>query len=643
VFAVAGGVAAAALAGAAVAGVVVTGVSRQEAVAAYLVTNLAIGAAYPVCGVVLAAARPRNPVGWLFLAAGLGHLATAALTPWPLGDRPWRGWPVGDPVAGTVLGFAWPWSIGVLLPLALQLFPDGRTVGRPWRVLAAGTILFGSGFAVVIGLTERSVPTLLRADVPTPVWGVINAGVLIAYVGTVASLVVRYRRSGEAGRRQLLWLVLALLVILVINAQRWLTGDGPILLLLTLPLIPIAVTVAILRYHVLDIRLVVSRTVSYAVLTALVVGGYAALVAGLDALLRGAGAPLLATLLVAIAFNPVRLFLQRTVDRAMYGSRSDPVRAIATIGERLHASDSDGLAGVPRAVVEALRLPYAAVLGQHGPAFEAGQAPDRTHRLQLRYEGQPVGALVVGLRAGERSLARADAVILELLTTPVAAALHATALSAELVSSRGRIVSAREEERRRLHRDLHDGLGPILTGAAFKADAAANLVPVRPDDAVALLGELRGDIRTAIDGVRHAVLGLRPPALDELGLVGALRRHAETLPVPAGVTAADLPPLPAAVEVAAYRIATEALTNVVRHAAAGRACVEFAIATGTVEAGGLLRLCVTDDGARRTGWTAGVGLASIRERVAELGGWCDTGPTPQGGRVIAELPLGRRR
>jgi signal transduction histidine kinase len=194
-------------------------------------------------------------------------------------------------------------------------------------------------------------------------------------------------------------------------------------------------------------------------------------------------------------------------------------------------------------------------------------------------------------------------------------------------------VAAREEERRRLHRDLHDGLGPALTGAGFKADAAHNLVAGEPERAGTLLAELRRDIREAIDDVRRLVYGLRPPALDELGLAGALRRHGEALPLAVTVDApATLPALPAAVEVAVYRIATEALTNAARHAQAGAAYVELAVDSA-------VRLSIVDDGTPDGPWTPGVGLASIRERAAELGGTCTAGPTAAGGRVVAVLPL----
>jgi len=183
---------------------------------------------------------------------------------------------------------------------------------------------------------------------------------------------------------------------------------------------------------------------------------------------------------------------------------------------------------------------------------------------------------VVGLRQGQHRLDPADRRVLELLAAPLAVALYATALSAELQRSRERIVTAREEERRRLRRDLHCtmGWGPVLTGIGFQADAAGNLVRTDPERALELLGRLRAETSAAIDDVRRLVDDLRPPALDELGLLGALREHAERLsrhggPVVAVEAPAALPPLRAAVEVAAFRIATEALTNAVRHGGRG--------------------------------------------------------------------------
>jgi signal transduction histidine kinase len=195
-------------------------------------------------------------------------------------------------------------------------------------------------------------------------------------------------------------------------------------------------------------------------------------------------------------------------------------------------------------------------------------------------------------------------------------------------------------ERRRIRRDLHDGLGPTLAGAAFQADAVRNLRTFDPERAAELLTELRSEVGGAVAEVRRLVDGLRPPDLDQLGLLGALRERAVRLswradgtPIQVRVRAPErLPALPAAVEVAAYRIAIEALTNAARHARASRVDLHIEIGDG-------LRLEVSDDGSpvdEETAWTPGVGITSMQERAAELGGRCVAGR----GRVVATLPLG---
>ncbi|MDQ2883557.1 MAG: histidine kinase, partial [Actinomycetota bacterium] len=248
---------------------------------------------------------------------------------------------------------------------------------------------------------------------------------------------------------------------------------------------------------------------------------------------------------------------------------------------------------------------------------------------------------LVGARSGQQRLDSADRAALELLAAPLAVAVHATALSAAVQRSRQHIIAAREEERRRLRRDLHDGLGPALTGMAFQADAIGNLLRTEPDRAAELITALRISATEAIGDVRRLVYALRPPALDELGLVGALRRRAEQLgaggrePAIRVDVPESLPALPAAVEVAAYRIAVEALNNAVRHAGAARVDLRL-------EVNGALEIAVSDDGRSDAGsWAAGVGLSSIGERAAELGGQWRAGPADGGGGLVwARLPLG---
>ena len=424
-------------------------------------------------------------------------------------------------------------------------------------------------------------------------------------VAAVVGLVVRYRRGDEQRRRQLLWLVLALVLTIVVLVPWGLFDAGPILQLLAIALVPAAMTIAVLRHQLLDIRLVLSRTVLYALLTVGVVGVYLALVAVADVLLRrdgglvvsGPGTSVLATLVIAVGFNPVRVRLQRVVDRALYGDRADPVRALSRMGDRLRAGTEPD--DVLVAVAEALRLPYVAVRRDGEVTAAHGTEPTgpaTTETLPLRYHGEDVGELVVGVRRGQGALQHADRAALELLAVPLAVAVHATRLSAVVQRAREELVGAREEERRRLRRDLHDGLGPALTGIAFSADAAGNVLTTDPPRAEALLRALRAAATDAIDDVRRLVYALRPPALDELGLVGALRRHVDGLGGDAVTVTVhedgDLPPLSAAVEAAAYRITVEAVTNAVRHAAASHVQVR-------ITNNGALELAVTDDGARR--------------------------------------------
>jgi two-component system NarL family sensor kinase len=624
----------------AVAGSIVVRLGGRDAFGSYLVTNVAIGVAFAPCGLLVARHRPGNPIGWLLLCAAVAPLTSAAMVPVAAfgAEHRWPEWALR--LAVTVFLFAWPWGVGVCLPLALQLFPTGAPVSPRWRPLIVVTVAVGVASVAVLAtgpapdLVAESF--LLLGGLPSPVYTAVEVLLLLVLLASVLSLLVRYRTGGDTVRRQLLWLLLAAVVAVGINVPGSIDvahrSVGDIALLLTLALVPVAMTVAILRHRLFDIRLVVSRAVLYLLLTACVIGAYAALVAVLGRALRGAGAPVFATLLIALAFNPARVRLQRLADRAFYGARADPVRAVSQVGRRLAGDD---LGGVVDGVREALRVPFAALRSGTGEIAASGQPPATLRTVALTYRGTRVGDLVVGVRRGEGRLSAADLAVLDLLATPLAVAVHAVGLSEQVQASRERLIGATEEERRRLHRELHDSLGPSLTGAAFKVQAAANYVRADPQRAEQLATELADDLQGMIDDVRRLVYGLRPPALDELGLVGALQRYAGQFPgLGLRVDGPDpMPLLPAAVEVAAFRIATEAVANVVRHAGARRAVVSL------TPAGTYLRLTVTDDGPAGGQWQPGVGLRSIAERAAEVGGHAAAGPTPEGGRVVAVLPL----
>lgn len=333
-----------------------------------------------------------------------------------------------------------------------------------------------------------------------------------------------------------------------------------------------------------------------------------------------------------------------------YGDRDDPYAALSRLGQRLEGTLAPDavLPAIVTTVTETLNVPYAAItLSDTGTiAAESGTPTGTPLRLPLIYQGEPAGELLVAPRAADESFSSADRRLLDDLARQAGVAVHAVQLYARTVQlatdlqhSRERLITAREEERRRLRRDLHDGLGPQLASLTLKLETARNRLAADPV-ADALLADLTAQTQAAIADIRRLVYALRPPALDELGLVFALRESAAQYSGDARLriaveAPAHLPPLPA-VEVAAFRIAQEAMTNVARHAMAHNATLRLALD----DAAGVLCLELQDDGrGLAPDHRIGVGLASMRERAEELGGTWTIEPVPTGGtRVIAQLP-----
>ena len=634
-----------------IAAAVLSGVARwswQDALDAFVVTNSAIGMSFGICGAILAWHRPRNPIGWLFAAGGVAY-ATAALAA-PLGAvlREAAAPMAVQRLVITIFVWSWPLAIGLVLPLTLLLFPDGRPPTPRWRWVVIAVIVTAPLFSLEMGTfpypIEPGYPigylTIPFYESLGPLWTAAEIRTTVALFLGAGAVAVRYRRGSDVERRQLLWLLLAVLVALIVILPWGLVAGTPVEVLFAIPLIPIAVTVAIVRHQLLDIRLVVSRVLAWLILLLAVVVVYTGLVALLDHFAtprRGSSA--LVTVLLVLLAAPLLPRVQRLVDGAIYGDRGDPARVVSRLGEQLATPDA-GLQGVVTTVRSALRLPYLAIEREGRVLASDGGTPERVHPWPLTRGGKSEGQLVVGLRIGERDLAAADRRALAILADPVAVAVHSTVVSEELQASRERIIAAREEERRRMRRELHDGLGPTLTGIAFAADAAANTIDTDPEESQRLLTSLRRDTRTALADVRRLVDDLRPPALDELGLVGALRQRADQLSWRADGESVhvqldvpdEVPALPAAIEVATYRIATEALTNVVRHSRASGAVVRL-------RCDERLDLSITDDGPPNGAWAPGVGLEAMRERAAELGGSFRAGPTLTGGQVLASFPL----
>ncbi|CAA9271515.1 MAG: hypothetical protein AVDCRST_MAG26-2844 [uncultured Chloroflexia bacterium] len=544
-----------------------------------------------------------------------------------------------------------------LLVLFFYIFPDGRLVPR-WMM---GPAAIGVGTQVLAIFFPRLNPFAATPAVAIPF--------TLGLFGTMLfAQIYRYRRvSGPVQRQQTKWvvfgfagaIVVLMAAILLPVLFRAYSEPGTLssfanttMLYAAFLLMPLSIGGAILRYRLWDIDLLVNRTLVYGALTAAVVGLYMLVVVGLGALLEVEGnvlLSLLATGLIAVVFAPLHRRLQRGVNRLIYGERDDPYRVLSRLGQRLEATlePQAVLRSVVQTVREALRLAYAAIeLRQEDGlriAASGGDPVTRPLRLPLAYQGEQVGELVLGPRAGEGAFSPADRRLLEDLARQAGVAVHAVRLTADLQRSRERLVTAREEERRRLRHDLHDGLGPALASMSLQLAAARNLVADRPE-AAELLTTLKAQMHDAVADIRGVVYALRPPVLDELGLVAAIDEYAARYRgsgPDAGLHAAveappSLPPLSAAVEVAAYRIALEALTNVARHSGAHSCTIRLAIA------GGALRLEVVDDGhGLRPDTHTGTGLISMRERAQELGGTFEIEGTPgEGTMVRARLPLG---
>ncbi|MGH3979761.1 MAG: sensor histidine kinase [Pseudonocardiaceae bacterium] len=583
---------------------------------------------------------PRHPVGRLMTAAGLAATVSLVGLSWG-GFTPliWLG--------------QWPWWIGMgMVFLAILLFPDGRLPSPRWRPVAAvivtGTAVAAVGFAVA----AIDNPELLTNIRPLRPWAQIVGKATVAavlltvlgYLGAVWSLCSRWRRADTEMRQQLVCLLPACLALLIGMVLEWNGVDGAWALLVAA--VPLGMTVAILRYRLYDVDLVVNRTIVWFLMTALVVVGVIAIVSIVTSQLFGLeaqGASLLATGFAIVTFEPLHRKVQRAVDRLLYGDRDDPYLVIARLGEVLGRT-VDPTAVMPlvtRTIAQSLQVPYVAVELQErdGPVLvaEHGRPLNMTESFDMVSHGKRIGRLLVGRRSTGSRFSRHECRLLCDVAVQAAVAAEATRLNRDLQTSRERLVTAREEERRRLRRDLHDGLGPSLAGMSMQVRAARRLLP-RDSRAAEILDALAVDLKSCTAEVRQLVDELRPPALDR-GLDAALRTECERFDVE-GLSVhcevdGSLEGLPAAVEVAAFRIVAEALTNVARHSRA-RTCHV------AVHRNGALRIEIGDDGIGiPSSAGAGVGLSSMRERAAELGGDCTVGPAPgRGTAVQVELPIG---
>lgn len=664
-----------------------------------------------VAGLILGH-RPRHRIGWLLLTIGLlwatewfgeayGRYAYITL------DQELTG--------ATFLlwlsSLTWVPGFGLVIWLIL-LFPDGRPLSSRWLWVGWAATVLTLPTTLLVGFFEWPLtgPQLwaflyseqmsaLDAEqqrLQTLLAGPIGLSVPLAFLlllpATVA-LFLRLRRAQGVERQQVKWfayavLLLTLTMTFLVLIQLWETQTDAelpalsvlweLLYVVAPAFLPVAIGIAILRHRLWDIDLIIRRTLVYTLLTSLVIGVYVAIVAGVGALLAsgpvaaaqpGASSPwpalplqLVAAGAVAVLFQPARHWLQQRVNRLFYGEVDDPYAVVTRLGQQLENSlaPQTVLSTIVETVRTALKLPYVELRLDNGerPITSNGlppaviPLPEQLTILPLVHQGEHVGELLLAPRLGDDDFSSADRHLLQGLARQAGAAVQAVRLTADLQQSRQRLVTAREEERRRLRRDLHDGLGAALASIAMQTDAARTLVDEAPEASKEMLSELTVQVQETIADVRRLIYNLRPPALDDLGLLAALQQLVLAHSAPARQITLEAPPglpaLPAAVEAAAYRIVQEALTNVVRHAEARHGVVQVAYVAPTessalmdATAAALLTVEICDDGiGLPVQRQAGVGTSSMRERAEELGGTLTIAVRPEGGTcVTARLPL----
>lgn len=604
---------------------------------------------YAAVGVIIGVARPGHPVG--------GALLTGAAA-WGVGEGLLAGGLAGlahHPGSPTyaalgVLGSGTRGLGWLLLVVVLPLiFPDGHA---PWRWATRLAVACVAAFTTASLLSpepleERmsgvanpvGLPVLLRPVTDLAALSAIALAFVLLVVA-IGGLALRWRRGDDLVRQQVAIFGVAFappLLVLPLVATPW---ARPWMFAVACLPVPVAVGVALFQRRLYDVQLAASRAVVYVTLSLALAGVYAFVVGGVGVMLRDRGTPWLpwaAAGAVAVAAAPLRDWLQGVANRLVYGRWSAPAEVLAATGRRLaDAADGTALLGtLTDELVHGLGLEHAEIRDRRGHTLaRAGSPSGRTEEVGLWAYGERVGSVVW---AG-RPLRDADRALMTDLAHQMGGVVHAAGLVEQLHEAHEQLVVAREQERRRLRRDLHDGLGPSLAALGLQVDTARNLL-ARGEGVDDRLEAVRAGLQETVADVRRIVAGLRPPAVDELGLFGAVAQLGHELAETAGLDLTldlphERPPLPAAVEVAAYRVAQEALTNVVRHAGASACRVSASLDEE------VLTLEVSDDGrGAHVQGRPGVGLASMRERAREIGGRVQIRALDPGTCVSLRLPL----
>jgi signal transduction histidine kinase len=613
---------------------------------------------------VIAARRPDNPMGWLAMAAGgllilsdFGHnYALRALITAP-GSLP-----------GGHLAMWVHWVAGVLpiicLGYALLLFPDGKLPGPRWRPVAwlvTADFAFVIGTAIVGATLVWSHPfvTLYQVYTPGPI-----ASAKLVLPGMLAlcvlAVVARFIGSSGVERQRLTWFAAAAAVLAVTLGLR-IQADSPAkTIAMDVAVIGLEATIAlaVLRYRLYDIDIVISRTVQYGALAAFIAAVYSGLVIGVGTLAGDAGDPLLAAVaaaVVAVAFEPVRRWAGRLANRLVYGHRASPYQVLSDFARRIGGgySSEDALPQMARIVAAGtgaqqvvvwLRvgdelIPAASSSGHtDDAALLIGGAepalPAADFSVPVTHQGDLLGAIAITMPKSERLRPAGEQLVTD-IASQAGLMLSNVGLVEDLRASRQRLVSAQDEERRRLERNLHDGAQQDLVALAIRLNLAATTVE-SVAEARQVFAELKSEATVALENLRDLARGIYPPLLADLGLAAALKSQARKSALPVAVDADGLGRFSQDAEAAVYFCCLEALQNITKYAGASQATVAVQAQDST------LRFTVSDDGA---GFDAahtplGSGLRNMSDRLAALGGRLDVRSTPGGGTTVAgHLPL----
>ena len=616
---------------------------------------------------VLAYRRPQNQVGWLLgvfvLLFPLGSMSSNYLDHGLYASDVPQALVAPLGLVSTFVGAAFA---NVLIQLSLT-FPDGHLVSRRWRAVSWLNAVSGAAWLVsvldpnAVGDTHRHLANPIGLAGGQDALGTIAAiqslALLTLVIVALASLVVRFRRADHDVRQQVKWFGAGMVVTGVGIALGSGTSQGSFptsplglaSLAIGLGALPVTIGIAVLRYRLYDIDVVINRALVYGVLALFITVIYVGIVVGVGTLIGSGTKPnlalsILATAVVAVGFQPVRERLQKVANRLVYGKRATPYEVLSEFSTRVAESYAgqevlprmarvlaDGT-GAEHATVwlrSAQQLKPAAtypddIAGYEPLTVSDGRLPEfpqAPRAVAVRHQDELLGALTVTKRRGE-SLTPIEEKLLDDLAHQAGLVLKNVGLTAdlearldELRASRQRLVAAQDQERRRLERNLHDGAQQHLVALKVKLGLAEMLLLKDPDNARALLVDLKGDADEALETLRDLARGIYPPLLADRGLATALEAQARKATLPVTVEAEDLGRFPQEVESAIYFCCLEALQNVQKYAGAARASVTL------TQSGGHVRFSVSDDGggfdAETT--TRGAGLQNMADRLDALG------------------------